>query len=213
MEKILDLVKIFFEKHLIPTVLSVIGAILSIAYLPKDNWMIIRLGDLITGVLVFCAYFVIIEFIIWIANFIKKQHIKNKSNRRRIEQNIINNKETLELLWGFVDNLSPDDYDCLIEFIKTNNQPVERAGEFGGHGCLFASNCIVSTVKKPPTPENEKRDVKTDNGLTRVAFPNMIYTPAIKQYKLKDDFFEILKYSFTVYGGISHFDREEQNND
>ena len=38
------------------------------------------------------------------------------------------------------------------------------------------------------------------------------YASPTKLYRLKDDFFILLKYSYEKYGKISHFDMEDQEN-
>ena len=43
-EKLIDSLNIFLEKHLIPTVISVVAAIVAILLLPNEYWMIQKIG-------------------------------------------------------------------------------------------------------------------------------------------------------------------------
>lgn len=36
--------KVFFEKHLIPTVIAIVSAIIAVLMLPSDFWMIEKIG-------------------------------------------------------------------------------------------------------------------------------------------------------------------------
>lgn len=121
-------------------------------------------------------------------------------------------KEILENVWTLVDRMIPQDRKILMEFLKNNNAPICVKGELGGN-CLLTSNYVVSTV----VPNDRKVTLNDPSGVLgkkggRVFIPEMSFGIQKRQYKLRDDFYQILKYSYDNYGHISHFSKEEQNN-
>lgn len=213
MEKFLDLLKVFFEKHLIPSILSIIVAIFSIAMTKEDATLLTRLGKPLYGVLFFCITFIIIEFSIWLSQIIKKA-INNANESAWLEkENKSKMNEVLDNLWTIVDRMSVQDQEQLMNFIKNENTPICVKGEYGGN-CLFTSDHVISTV----VPYKAERYVLDADGvfgekgskLKISGFPVSIPT---RQYKLKENFYQLIKYSYENYGRISHFTQEENKND
>ena len=58
--------KVFFEKHLIPTVIAIVSAIIAVLMLPSDFWMIEKIGKTGFVVLVAGVVFIIIKILIHI---------------------------------------------------------------------------------------------------------------------------------------------------
>ena len=189
MEKIAELLGVFVEKHLIPTVVSVGTSIAICAITPKDFFVIERLGIICHGALVFCIAFLIIEGLIYLFRTIK-------SHNNRVKED-----EIMEEFWTFTDKLSADDRDCLRKYLETNNAPIESNVSYLGF-CLFNSNCVdVTTVNKSRSIQN---DISTKpNKKTIVEYSAIL---PVKQYKLKTKFYGLLKYSYEKYGKISHFE-------
>lgn len=212
MEKFIELLKIFLEKHLIPSVIAIIVGILSIAYTPEEAKLIVRIGKPLYAILFFCFAFIIIEFILWIVKTIREKIDKNRENTRKKEYQESEMKEILENVWTLVDRMMPQDREMLMEFLKNNNSPICVKGELSSN-CLLTSSYVVSTV----VPNDEKVTLNDPSGILdkkegKIFIPKMSFGIQKRHYILRDDFYKILKYSYEKYGRISHFATEEENN-
>lgn len=212
MEKLFELLEVFFEKHLIPTIVAVAGAIYSIAVIPTDYWLVVRLGDTLLGAFMFCLYFSFIKLIIWIYKSILKKSfysIKYKKFQNKIMMKEY--EQALDKLWTIIDDMSPQDREYLIQFIKSNNAPIKTSGIYGGN-CLFTSDFVICSKVKTENYSNRPVIVKNERQPMNNELLNKIHTPAIYQYKLKENFYKLLKYSYENYGRISHFDEGDNLN-
>ena len=109
MDKFADVIKIFIEKHLIPSVISIAGAIITLLMLPEDNWVVVKIGKMSVGILAFCICFLIIQFVAIIINGIKKAISNVNEFNYRMKQNEIENREAINQINDFVDQLTPED--------------------------------------------------------------------------------------------------------
>jgi hypothetical protein len=218
MEKLVDLLKIIAEKHLAQTVASIALAILGVAFLPNLLDMTNKVGKTLYGVLIFCLGFLLIQGAKQIYTIAKnKAAEKNKkrlSDERRKREADENEAKAIERLWDYVDSLGLQDRHYLSEFLKTDNQPIEVMGEAFVFGLLANRNIVACTDKKRKCAPSPDRKVEFDGHLV---FPPpdasyISYHAPTKLYRLKDDFFKLLKYSYDKYGKISHFDTEEKDN-
>lgn len=210
MKELANILKVFVEKHLIPTVLAVGCAILTLIFVPSDFWMITKIGITWFGVFLFCAFFVVSQIVIKIFKAIA--HVIHKSRIRSSEQERITkeNRVALQQLWTLVDGMTPEDYDYLMQFIKSNNAPIEITGNTMYLGDrLFNSKFVNVTTKAI----KEERPSLSNNPLAKsghlvMPIEGVVFSTVTKQYKLKDDFYQILKYSYDKHGRISNFDKE-----
>ena len=218
MEKLVDLLKIIAEKYLVQTVASVALAILGVAFLPNLLDMTNKVGKTLYGVLIFCLGFLLIQGakqIYTIAkNKVAEKNKKRLSDELRKREADENEAEAIEQLWDYVDSLGLRDRHYLSEFLKTDNQPIEVMGEALGFRLLANRNIVACTDKKQKCVPAPNRKVEFEGHLV---FPPpdasyMAYSAPTKLYRLKDDFFELLKHSYEKYGKISHFDMEDQEN-
>lgn len=205
MEKLSELLKIFLEKHLIPTVLSIIVGILSVAYTPEETKLLVHTGKILYAILFFCLAFIIIEFILWMIKTIREKIDKVCNNIREKEYQEREMKKLLEDVWTLVDKMKPQDREILMEFLNNNNSPICAEGESGGNS-LFTSDYVVSTI----VHNDEKMILNDPNGVLgkkegKILISKMSFGITKRQYKLRDDFYQILKYSYSHYGRISYF--------
>lgn len=208
MEKLADILKIFADKHLIPSAASLAVAILGVAFQPEAFGISNQVGKFLYGVLIFCLCFLLIQFGKYSTNLIKNVLAKKKkkdAEKKRNEQLLKDEeKEKMENLWRFVDSLSLQDKNYLRVFLKNRNTPIERMGGEPYYGLLSNENSDrPSGIHRNNTMEYEGRQVYVPD--------NWDYS-GIKLYKLTDDFYELLEYSCNKYKRISHFDMEEENN-
>lgn len=216
MEKIADLLKIFADKHLIPSTASLAVSILCVAFLPEALGISNSVGKFFYGVLIFCLFFLLLQFGKWIVKVFKGK-ITQKAKRRAEDQENKQNeqtkeKESLEKLWKYVDSLSPQDKNYLRVFLKNENQPIELIYEEQGWGLLSNKKIVVSTEKTTRAQFNNTMELDG----RQIYIPNtMEYDEGYSNttlYKLSDDFYDLLRYSYDKYKRISHFDTEEQDN-
>ncbi len=212
MEKFLDVLKLFLEKHFIPAIASITIALLVTAYTPEKISLYIRLGKNLYIALIFLITFLAIEFVIWLAKkilwIIRKVQDNNWQEQREKEWK----REQLEQLWTYVDQASLYDKELLMDFLKSDNAPIESKGFYMGNG-LMNSKYVVSTE----VPNNDELTVQDPCGVfgdkgANLKISEMAFSIHKRQYKLADDFYELLKYSYETYGRISHFATEEENN-
>lgn len=202
-----EIIKIFLEKHLLPTIIAVGCSILTIALVPQNYWLIIKLGNTWFGIFCFCLYFTLIQIVINISKLINRKASNQKYEQK---QNIIKNQEILEQLWTLVDEMNQEDYNYLIKFIKSKNAPIEISGNLHySNNRLLNSKYVNITTKRESEEKLEAFNYsKPKDGTIKIPIERVIFTPAINLYKLKPDFYNVLEYSYETYGRISHFDRD-----
>lgn len=218
MEKFFDLLKVMAEKYLIQTVASVTLAILGVAFLPNLFGMTDKVGKTLYGVLIFCLGFLLIQGAKRICTITKNKAAKkgekclfDEMEKREIEEN---EAEAIAQLWDYVDSLGLQDRHYLAEFLESDNQPIEVMGETFGSGLLTNRNIVACTEKQQKCSSAPNRKIEFEGRLV-FSSPDityMTYSSPTRLYRLKDDFFKLLKHSHEKYGKISHFDTEEQEN-
>lgn len=200
--------KVFAEKHLIPTIVSISGAIIAILYLPYDYWMIVKLGKILFLLLAFSMFFLVTKLIVFVCSKIYScvHRIKRKEYFER--SNVGNEKKNMEALWTAVDKLCPNDRDLLKEFLDSNNSPITKSSStrYSGNS-LLNSDWVVSTEEYG---EDEEPAILSSNlkGKMILTNPDILSgcRTIIVKYKLREDIYLILKYSKEKYGKISHFE-------
>lgn len=205
MEKnIIELLKLFIEKYLYQTLISVVVSIFCVAFFPDIFGIYKRMGKFIYGIFLFCITFLIISIIIYFKTTIKKKIQQTKYER---EKNSCELQEDLENLWTYVDSLSVEDRNYLKIFLDNGNAPIERNGYPFIQGLFTNTNIILCT-------EKEKKPIKTQNQDEIISSETFyhIYNSCVTQnklYRLRNEFYELLKYSYENYHKISHFDLME----
>ena len=183
MEKIFDGLKIFFEKHLIPTVLSFVLATVIYLFTPTNNWIMYRITD--KGYFLFCAgiIFLLIQFIVYCFRTLPDKIYDAKTSRKYDAQK---ERESMENLWSFVDGLDEEDRKMLYDLLSNGNKVIEKSGGwFSPHSILCDDNIAHSrTIYREGIPVN--------------------------QYLIDDGFYRSLKYSYKKYGKICHFSDEKK---
>ena len=206
-EAIGQAIKTFVEKHLIPTVISVIIAISSFLILPTDFWMIERIGKVPFALLVAGIAFLIIQLLIFFFRKIRGWISNKSAEEYRFQNDVKLEKEVLEKLWSSVDAFNQDDRKVLHEFLESQNAPIERSS--GIHYCgnsLFNSDWLVSTEEYRETEPVSFNPPKKKGAVTLNVFDTYSTRTVIKKYKLREDIYNVLRYSMDKYGKISHFE-------
>lgn len=216
MEKFVDLLKIIAEKYLFQAIASAALAILAVAFFPNLFGITDKIGATWYGILIFCLTFLLLRCAKFVFILAKKKTAEKKEKKlsdelekRKAEER---DAKTIEQLWDYVDSLTPQDKHYLIKFLKTGNQPIAIRGAAFDIGLLTNRDFVACTEKQQQcTPTLNQKNESDEYMAFSIPNINMIYSSPITLYQLKDDFFELLKYSYEKYGKISHFDMEEES--
>lgn len=203
-EKLLDLLKIFLEKYLVPTVIAIVFSFITYFITPTDNKLLLKFTIWGYAVFLFCVWFLCIEFVIWLVQKIQYHNYSKGMEQRNKQRQASELQEDLEWLWSEVDSFSASDYKLLLKFVKNENKPYVSSGTVYGD-CLLNSKWVHKTVSKP-----EKRVlIQSQRNPSSKAIPIPAYetVSATYQYILNNDIYRLLKYSYETYGKISHFEK------
>ena len=100
LESLAEALKIFLEKHLIPTVISLFVAGIIILFIPDDSWMIKKIT--VTGVYLLMAagVFLVVQLLRYsYESLSEKMYWKKRGKESKIEDE----KREMEYLWSFID--------------------------------------------------------------------------------------------------------------
>lgn len=173
-----EALKIFLEKHLIPTVISVVAAIVVFLVLPADNWIIEKLGKSWFLILAAGIVFLLIQMLIAIVKGIRHLCYKADLARQCRENDQKKCQEAEEKWLSFGDQLSPDDRALIIRLLENENEPeIEHGYIWHSNDSIYNTNLLVKT--------------KGHDGFTL--------------YKLNDKAYRALKAIYEQRGSISHF--------
>ncbi len=211
-DKILDLLKLVFDKYLIPAIIAVPITIFLYVIVPDNNFIQVEVGDSIFIVFIYTSIFLLILFTIWIKEYIKSEMDKRKQmaeNERKLEDQRKHNeilkrnkeKEMFEELWDRVDALENEERIVIDELLKNGNKPI---GMYMTHN-MYKLGYFVNYT---PMKNGDKCKVLINgyfNDITMQYEPyDNVYNGYYK-YKLKDDIYLLLNESKEKYGKISHF--------
>lgn len=181
-------IKAVGEKYVIPLSLAVVVAIGAIIVLPEDYWMILKIGKVAFCIFIVGIVFLISVLITKIINVMNEFLVYSSNEKFYRQQYEKHTQENLRNLWESVDALSPQDRKLLLRFVKNGNKPyADGFHHFYGYDSLLESDWVVSTVMEESTTHVKKR-----------------------QYKLREDIYQYLKYSLEKTGRISNFEISEE---
>lgn len=200
----------FLEKYFVPTIISIVAAIISLLILPTDFWIITKIGKPLLFILVAGIAFLFIMLILNLVKKISEINSDKSQKKRRYQKDMEKEREFLEKLWSQVDAISPDDRQLLKEFIASGNAPIEKSSGTRYFGnSIFNSNWLVSTEDYG---EDEQEVILSENVKEKLIpknsniFSSLGGRTIIKKYKLRNEIYQALKYSMDNYGKISHFE-------
>lgn len=193
-EKLVDLLKFVFEKYLVQLLIAIVVATIIYYETPDDFELLKKLGKSWYSVFFVIIAFLILLFIKWIFNVVKKfinnMIFKNKQNKE-IE------KKNIKDLWNYIDRLDVREKDVVQYFLKNENKVIYAYGNYTleVHPELFDSSQIESDGNK-----------KIFDFLKLEETEQVEAGIQLFQFKLKDEIYELLKYSKKKYGKISNFE-------
>ena len=178
MDSLGEALKIFLNKHLIATILSIVISFLFNLVLPNDYWMITKLGINAFRIFVFCICFIFIQLIIWIIKKIKKLflHYTLKKEHQKYEKCKI--KNNIRNWRNAADKMTPQDRDAICKLLKNNNTPIPSS-DFS----IFDFYSIYNTQYVHKSKNSD----------------------GIEMVKLTHECYEIFSYIYEEYGMIGNF--------
>lgn len=174
--------KLFFEKHFIPTVLSLVCGTIVFVCTPEDNWILVKLSKFWYWLFISGCIFVVIQFIVWSHSKISSRKYWKSVEKSNNQFRKAENEEAIRHLWDYVGSLCPEEREYLKRFLKNKNAPITIRGRF-----FYDYSSLWSS-------EHIRKQEGYDNSGS--------YT----QYVLEENFYQALCYSAEVYGKISRFD-------
>lgn len=202
-----EVLKIFFERHLMKSSLAIVFAIATYTYYPIFFEDIKNISEYLYILFLLFAYFIIVNSVHGFYKYIVNE-IKAKKYRKIKSEEAYG--KTMEDFWCFTDGLSLETKSILKEFILTNNMkpylcPSNRIVVLGiSERLLNISNFIMTSA-------THTDDYMLDSAL---AAANLFseegksnqWRIEVSQIKLEEQFYKLLKHSYEKYGRISHFD-------
>ena len=203
---IVEFCKVFAEKHLIPSVISIVGAIVALIFIPSDYWMIVKVGKFLFFILISGVVFLVVKFLVFCWQKIMSHKSDNDLKQYYNQSAAKNEKKDMEELWTAVDKFDPEDRKLLHDFLESDNAPItcSSGNRYFGHS-LLTSNWVVSTEEYG----EEEQPIILSEKLKGKAIPIGAMSAGraiVVKYKLHDDIYSALKYSKEKYGKISHFE-------
>ena len=202
MDKLSEILHLFIEKHLMPTIIAILGTALIRVFIDENSPVFLKLGDFFLPA-AFALSFLVVKILQALIQGAKRFLGRIMQNAEDSDHRITNIKRNLEEMWSFVDAQSPADREILLDFVRNGNRPYRSAGHFPYNSLFLTPTVVCRTV------------TRTDIDCQKVMLPNsdgtfkehtFIPTEEIKEYKLKEDIYSLLKYSYEEYGKISHFE-------
>lgn len=193
-EKLLDILKTFFEKYFIQALIAIIPTVIIYYVTPEDMNFLKKIGKEVYLLFCFVCCFLIVEFIIYIFKKIKSKTYYNKLSK---EQNEKIEMQNLHYLWNFVDSLDENKKNLLKYMLDNKNKAINIQGCLMGNRLLdewFINTQITSDgLIKSFDIFSVKEKGTVEKGYV------------VTQYKLREEIYEALIYSRDRYGKISNF--------
>lgn len=194
-EKIVDILKEFLEKHFLPSLLSVVITAIAYYFTPEKFSVLTKLGKKFYSFTIFCLSLLVIELLIKLYFKISSSiyYSKQKKEHDKREEHELENH-----LFEITHSLSPDNLKILEYFLDNKNEPLVLNGAIIGN--TFLEYCCDSNDFKvgendivPLNPFTLKPDYKLKKGTYAT------------RYRLKDEYYEGFMYIKNKYGKITKF--------
>lgn len=206
MEKFAEVLKIFIEKQLLPSVISLAGAITTILFIPDDSWMLLKLGNILFGILVFCVYFLCIQIWLSIVHAIKRAWENASENNYRTNQRKKENQEAIMRIHEFVDGLTSEDKKLLVTFVKNGNKILIALDRASYDYSLLNDTNIMNVSEYSGRIHNIDSQhywmaAEVEDIFNRGGRP----VSGLRQYKLKSEVFHDFELVYKTEGKLGNF--------
>lgn len=206
-EKAIDFIDRLISEHLYDVILAIISGILVLLFFPDDNWVILKLGKTTLFVLAFCVTFLLVGLGKNVLNKIKMEINRIIATNYQNESQVKENNKAIEKFNEFVDSLDFRDKEILVSFVKNGNKTLVAPEQryFNGYSLLGDRQIILATDFNGNIRSFDKTQywITTDLG----SDIQKGYYPAgqLKQYKLKIDFYMLIKSIYDETGKFGNF--------
>lgn len=202
-EKAIDVLKIILEKHFIPALCSVVPTAIIFYMIPTDNPILLKFGKNFFLFVVFVIFFLIIKFIIYIVDFIKKCINKYKENqyykKEKEKYQREDDEKAVNTYLDRLDSLKPHLFDLVEYFVDNNNNPITI------YGSSFLDNYEMYGLldyKQYKIKEESITSVDPYKLEEKCIFKKGDY---VTQFKLKDDVYHDLSIIKKRYKKLTRF--------
>ena len=206
MEQLTHVIKTVMDKHLIPSVISVTGAIITLLITPENHWTIKKLGNSLFLLLVFCIFFCFIELLVYVRTQIKNffKYISIQNDDAKYSTKHFNS--TVNQVHNFIDKLLPQEKELLMTFIQNNNKILITSNCYRSYDSFFNnSNIIKSSIFTGDISTLDLDHYWIDPDLQSIIKLGMRPLEGFMQYKLQDELFSILKHIYISTGKLGNF--------
>ena len=185
-EALFETLKIFIEKRLVPTVLSVVIGIIAYLVTPENNKYLMKIGFILYIVLWAGIAFLVITFVQFL--FLKtKKHINKCKETKRVEDS--KERQQIQNLWKLIDSLPVNEREFVERLVENENTPIVEP--------VYESIYDINSIKNNKDYVNS---MEINGG----------FATTYKLLKLNDDFYELLVHSKKEYGKICNFREKEE---
>lgn len=204
MEKLGEVLKIFIEKHLMPSVISIAGSIITLLFISDSSWILLKIGKILFLCLAFCIYFIIVQLItklyITFTTKLYRTNSREKQNKEELE-------DLIDYINGFVDGLIPQEKEILNGFIKNENKALiayERIS-LGYSGLLDNTKIINASTYPGDLNSIDWSRYWVTSELEESIHSGFYPIGNFKQYRIKDDYFSDFKLVYENRGKLGNF--------
>lgn len=206
MDKLAEVFKVFIERHLIPSLISIAGAIITLLLVPENHWVIVKIGIIWFVILAFCIYFISIQFLVFIVSRMRK--ISNSINEKRYMErvNVKSNNEAKQAINEFVDRLSVEDKEIILSFVRNGNKILIAFDRIGNsNGLLWNSEILNISEYTGNIKKIDKDNYWLLPSLEQTLAEGMCPIGVMKQYRLKESYFHNFNLVYKLTGKLGNF--------
>lgn len=127
MEKLAEVIRIIAERHLLPSIASLVGAGIVYLLVPNDWWVISKLQTLTPH-----GFFWLVAGLFFLAiNLIKSITVrvttwnKEKARKQHNARISLNGSNEAKIVWHMIDQLTAEQMSCVNQLVKRNNRPIK----------------------------------------------------------------------------------------
>lgn len=202
MEKFADVLKLFLEKHLVPTMVSIVGAIV-LQLMMSNSWIVESIGEKLFFLLAFCSIFLLWKLLISIFSSL---FITIKVSQSATFEHEKSNEEAINILNEFVDSLSPSDKDILLTFISNGNRILISPERYTNCDNLLDNPRVVNkTIFAGSTQNIDESKHWLDPSLCDTLRQGFRPASTLYQYRIKDTVFAFFRSAYQRNGKLGNF--------
>lgn len=150
-EALASVVRVFLEKYLIQTVVSIVAGICTLLFLPeKYLWMTEKIGKVPFVILISGVVFLALCLLMYLYNRITNYKMRVNMIITRNKERIRESEKDINDFMTFFDGVPEDERELIVNLIKNNNTPLKQKGiRYSiGKQSVYDTNVIVKTQNK-----------------------------------------------------------------